>query len=80
MSDQTPRTAKKWNSAVVTSAIAALVLGVILPLCYYVSTPGQDSIGIYQSIAWTFALIGLLAAAVIGGLVWLAGRSRDRDI
>ena len=80
MSSQTTRTKYNWRGAVLTGAIAALVLGVILPLYYYLSAPGSDPMGIYQSIAWTLALIGLLGAAVIGGIVWVAGRSHGKDI
>jgi hypothetical protein len=81
MSNQTPRTKYHWRGAVQAGAIAALVLAVILPLCYYLSAAGSDSIGINQSIAWMLAFIGLLGATVIGCIVWLVGfgRSREKD-
>jgi hypothetical protein len=78
MSNQTPRTRYHWRGAVQAGAIAALVLAVILPLCYYLSAAGSDSIGINQ---WVLAFIGLLGAAVIGCFVWLVGfgRSHGKD-
>ena len=81
MSNQTPRIKYHWRGAVQTGAIAALVLAVILPLCYYLSAAGSDPIGIYQSIAWVLAFIGLLGAVVIGCIVWMigVGRSHGKD-
>lgn len=80
MNSHTRRTTDSSRRALQTGAIAALVLGLILPLCYYVNTPRPDVLGIYQWIASMFAGIGLVSAVLIGGIVWAIGRSHEKDI